>query len=167
MKPVAELTKDFVRVAKRLAARARKNGIVPPIVAVGRGRIEASDGFVVVSVPADHDSPVAGFDPSKLKATHGATVERAGDVHQREESVAEVAEVKAWPDYGETLPKGHGLSAPFHVEPQLLLDALDAMPRDGQAVEVRLPTLPGVPVLILHPSGAQALVMPQQDAPSV
>lgn len=165
MASVVELSKDFVRVAKRLAARAKKNGIVQPVVAIGRNRAEASDGYVVVSVPADHESPLAGFDPAALKATHGATVTRAGGVHQTEggEDITEVHELRqAWPDFG---PLRQLEGVPFTVEPQLLIDALDAFPKDGTRVRVYLPARPGTPVVILGPNGAEALLMPMQEAP--
>lgn len=153
---VVKLTKDFVRVAKRLAARAKKNGIVPPIIAIGHGRCEASDGYVVVSVPADHDSPIVGFDPAKLKATHEATVERAGDVHQSNESVTEIIGGVIWPNF-RSLRSPEGM--PFAVEPQLLIDALDVFPKDGRTVKVYLSTN----IVILGPDGHEARFMPHQE----
>jgi hypothetical protein len=158
---VVQLSKDFVRVAKRLAARAKKNGILPPVIAIGRGRAEASDGFVVVSVPAAHEGEVvAGFDPAKLKATHGAEVGTNGHVVQQGERVAGAQRLKAWPDFG---PRAEAQGIPFRVEPQLLIDALDAFPKNGSTVRVYLPSEPGQPVVILGSNGERALLMPQEE----
>lgn len=160
MSPIVELSKDFVRVAKRLAARAKRNGILPPVVAIGSGRAEVSDGYVVVSVPADHEGPTAVFDAGKLKGTHGAMVGRDGNVLQSGGIVAEVKRYKGeWPNFDPlAAPEGE----PFVVEPQLLIDALDAFPKDG-TVKVYLPTRAGMPVTITGADGARAILMPQQE----
>lgn len=159
--PVVSLTKDFIRVAKRLAARAKKNGIVPPVVAIGRGVAETSDGYVALSVPADHIGEIASFDPTALKATHRADVMRGGGVIQRDEEVTEVQLGPAeWPCYA--WAERDASNGGYMMEPQLLIDALDGFPKDGTRVGVFFPTEPGQPILITHASGMRAVVIPQQ-----
>ncbi len=168
---IAKFGKDFVRVAKRIAKRGAKLGILPARVVIGRSRMEVSDGFVVLSVAAAPTEAIVSFDPAVLRATHGGEVGSTGTVDQRGVTVTGCdTGPDDWPDFGAKWYPGavsEDWHVPFVIEPQLLIDALDGYSRkDGAPVKIQLPRRPGRPVLIDgHLDSEQAMhafVMPQQ-----
>ena len=146
------ISKDFIRVAKRIAKRAVKLGIMDPLIHLTGERVEIGDGHVLLSV----DSPSglvepATADAAHLKATHGARI--AGrELVQKGEVVACVADTKGvWPDFspmwGEIEEPTENYLPAFLVDPQKMIDALDAFRKDAP-VFIHLPDAQGKPVVI-------------------
>jgi len=138
----------FLRVAKRICARSKKEGGRPVMerLVVRGGKAYASDGAVVIRV-ADTGSTATGYlDPKPLAAAKPVEFfEKSGGMNVKQGETFthhKRPEGDDFPDIEKIFPQFDGPRAhchePFFVDPVILIDALDIFDKKGDRPRVQI-----------------------------
>ena len=141
------IPKEFLRVAKRVCARAKKEGL--PLLDRMRvlcGRAWASDGAVVLRINGTGNSATGYIDPKPLAAAKAIEFFPKGDglnVKQAESFTHHSHAEGDFPNYEQDFPQfddpqGDGYHFPFFVDPVILLDAIDIFDKKGDRPNVQI-----------------------------